>query len=80
MLVPEDGTVTLTISCAASDLAMWDLEVGGYMVTGGNYSLKVAQYSSDPQAQGAMIAVTPSPVPAPEQNMRARATRYAAEH
>ena len=50
------------------------------MFMSGNYSLKVAQYSSDPQAQGAMIAVTPSPVPAPEQNMRARATRYAAKH
>ena len=53
--VPANGHATAAISCAASDLGMWDLSVGDYVVEGGRYSLTVAQYSGDPHAAHAGV-------------------------
>ena len=78
--VPADGQVTATISCAASDLAMWDLAVGDYVVSGGNYSLALAQFSGDPAATHSKVAVAASAFPGPGQSMRERAEKYTAEH
>jgi beta-glucosidase len=80
IIVPGNGNATATISCAASDLAMWDLAVGDYLVEGGVYRLTVAQFAGDPNAATATVDVTATPIPKPEDAMRARAVQYAATH
>ena len=45
-----EGCVDYGGAGAASDLGMWDLAVGDYVVKGGEYEIKAAQYSGDPHA------------------------------
>ena len=78
--VPKDGHATATISCAASDLGMWDLDVGDYVVKGGAWQIRVAQHAGDPNPSTATVAVASSPLPMPGQSMRAIAKRFAAAH
>lgn len=68
--VPENGQVTASISCAASDLGMWDLEVGDYVVQGGEWILAVAQcvcclgwQHAPPSHAAAVVWPLPSPWP-----------------
>jgi hypothetical protein len=56
---------------------MWDLGVGDYLVKGGNYTLRVAQYSGDPQAAHARVNVAATPIPSPGESMRDRAEAFA---
>ena len=78
--VPANGHATATISCAASDLGMWDLGVGDYIVQGGHYSLTIAQYSGDPHAASAGVDVASTPTPAHGESMRDQARAYAKAH
>ena len=73
-VVPSGGTATVSISCAASDLGMWDLAVGDYLVKAGAYQLTIAQYSGDPAAdRNLTVDVRATPIPAPGDSMRDRA-------
>ena len=75
--VPAGGEATVEISCAAADLAMWDLGVGEYLVQGGNYRLAIAQYSGDPLADHSLsVNVSASVRPQPGQSTRDRAEAY----
>ena len=78
--VPADGEGMASISCAASDLGMWDLKHGEYLVAGGVYTITVAQFSGDPDAVDASIEVEATPIPRPGESMRDRAEAYAAAH
>jgi len=73
-----NGNETATLSCAVSDLGMWDLEVGDYVVKGGQYLVSVGLHASDKNAQVATIEVAESDLPEKGQSMRDRARKYAA--
>lgn len=73
-----NGNETATLSCAVSDLGMWDLEVGDYVVKGGQYLVSVGLHASDKNAQVATIEVVESDLPEKGQSMRDRARKYAA--
>ncbi len=75
--VPAGGEATVEISCAAADLAMWDLSVGEYLVQGGNYKLTIAQYSGDPRADHSLsVNVSATTRPQPGQSTRDRAEAF----
>lgn len=75
--VPAGGQATVAVSCAASDLGMWDLAVGDYLVKAGIYQLTIAQYSGDPAAdKNITVDVAATPVPKPGESMRDRAEAY----
>lgn len=75
--IPAGGKATVEISCAAADLAMWDLSVGEYLVQGGIYKLTIAQYSGDPRADHSLtVNVSATTQPQPGQSTRDRAETY----
>lgn len=75
--VPAGGEAAVAISCAAADLAMWDLSVGEYLVQGGNYKLTIGQYSGDPRADHSLsVNVSATPPPRPGESTRDRAEAY----
>ena len=77
--VPAGGQATVTVSCAASDLGMWDLAVGDYLVKGGVYQLTIAQFSGSPAADKSItVDVAATPIPKKGESMRDRAEAYSA--